>query len=94
MKKLAAMFIAFTVLCSFSACSNNTNNEETSSAALENEASNVASAEDTIDIRIASQLSGAGSESPQTGVKSLVVYFFVVRQYRTCCTSNSNANRF
>ena len=44
MKKLAAMFIVFTVLCSFSACSNNTNNGETSSAALENEASNVASA--------------------------------------------------
>ena len=75
MKKLAAMFIAFTVLCSFSACSNNTNNEETSSAALENEASNAASAEDTNPQSGSSQLSGAGSESTQTGAKSLVVYF-------------------
>ena len=75
MKKLAAMFIAFTVLCSFSACSNNTNNGETSSAALENEASNAASAEDTNPQSSSSQLSGAGSESPQTDVKSLVVYF-------------------
>ena len=74
MKKIASIFMVFTLLLSLAACSSNTNNSGTSSASQSsqpNSSQTVGSDDSSTD----SESSAPESEATQTGSKSLVVYF-------------------
>ena len=74
MKKIASIFMVFTLLISLAACSSNTNNTGTSSASQSsqpNSSQTVGSDDSSTD----SESSAPESEATQTGSKSLVVYF-------------------
>lgn len=74
MKKIASIFMVFTLLLSLAACSSNTNNTGTSSASQSsqpNSSQTVGSDDSSTD----SESSAPESEATQTGSKSLVVYF-------------------
>lgn len=74
MKKIASIFMVFTLLLSLAVCSSNTNNTGTSSASQSsqpNSSQTVGSDDSSTD----SESSAPESEATQTGSKSLVVYF-------------------
>ena len=74
MKKIASIFMVFTLLLSLAACSSNTNNTGTSSASQSSQpksSQTVGSDDSSTD----SESSAPESEATQTGSKSLVVYF-------------------
>lgn len=74
MKKIASIFMVFTLLLSLAACSSNTNNTGTSSASQSsqpNSSQTVGSDDSSTD----SESSAPESEATQTGSKSLVVCF-------------------
>ena len=74
MKKIASIFMVFTLLLSLAACSSNTNNTGTSSASQSsqpNSSQTVGSDDSSTD----SESSAPESEATQTGSKALVVYF-------------------
>lgn len=74
MKKIASIFMVFTLLLSLAACNSNTNNTGTSSASQSsqpNSSQTVGSDDSSTD----SESSAPESEATQTGSKSLVVYF-------------------
>ncbi|MGI5896388.1 MAG: flavodoxin [Oscillospiraceae bacterium] len=81
MKKLVSIFMALTLLLSFAACSNNANNEGSSSAPPQSSTPNSTSAEEPNnqnDSSVPSEESSnpnASSTPIETSSKSLVVYF-------------------
>ena len=74
MKKIASIFMVFTLLLSLAACSSNTNNSETSSASQSSQPNSSQTVESD-DSSTDSESSAPESEATQTGSKSLVVYF-------------------
>ena len=74
MKKIASIFMVFTLLISLAACSSNTNNSGTSSASQSSQPNSSQTVESD-DSSTDSESSAPESEATQTGSKSLVVYF-------------------
>ncbi len=74
MKKIASIFMVFTLLLSLAACSSNTNNSGTSSASQSSQPNSSQTVESD-DSSTDSESSAPESEATQTGSKSLVVYF-------------------
>lgn len=74
MKKIASIFMVFTLLLSLAACSSNTNNTGTSSASQSSQPNSSQTVESD-DSSTDSESSAPESEATQTGSKSLVVYF-------------------
>ncbi len=74
MKKIAFIFMVFTLLLSLAACSSNTNNTGTSSASQSSQPNSSQTVESD-DSSTDSESSAPESEATQTGSKSLVVYF-------------------
>lgn len=75
MKKMVSIFMALTLLFSFTACSNNANNEESPSSRPQSSESSSISAESSSQQSSSSETSSTASDSSETGTKSLVVYF-------------------
>ena len=74
MKKIASIFMVFSLLLSLAACSSNTNNTGTSSASQSSQPNSSQTVESD-DSSTDSESSAPESEATQTGSKSLVVYF-------------------
>lgn len=74
MKKIASIFMVFTLLLSLAACSSNTNNTGTSSASQSSQPNSSQTVESD-DSSTDSESSAPESEATQTGSKSLVAYF-------------------
>lgn len=75
MKKLLSMLMVFALLLSLAACSNSTQNEESTSSTPQSSEPSSALTEEADNQNISSELSAPDSEPTETGSKSLVVYF-------------------